>query len=173
MGALKGKAIDRFVAKRDPSISAVLIYGPDAGLVRERADTLAKSVTPDFKDPFNYIDLTDADIKTEPSRLADEAAALSFSGGERVVRIRTAGDGAAGAAKVLVDGLDGGSIKSNALVIIEAGELTKAAKIRKLFEAAKFAAAIPCYEDTPEDVKSLATQRAAEEGLSFEMTLWN
>ena len=78
------------------------------GWCAERADTLAKSVVADFKDPFNYIDLTDADLKTEPARLADEAAALSFAGGERVVRLKTIGEAAAKAAQTLIDGLDGG-----------------------------------------------------------------
>ena len=78
MAALKGKAIDAFIARRDLNVAAVLVYGPDAGLVKERGDALARSVTPDFKDPFNYIELTDADLKGEPGRLADEATALSF-----------------------------------------------------------------------------------------------
>ena len=44
---LQGKAIEGFIARPDPKIRAVLVYGPDAGLVRDRADTLARSVVAD------------------------------------------------------------------------------------------------------------------------------
>ncbi len=168
MAALKGKAIERFIAARDPKTPAILIYGRDAGLVKDRGDRLAKSVTPDFKDPFNYISLTDADLKQDPARLADEASALSFAGGERVVRLSTVGDASSGSVKALIDGLDGGYVKANAVIIVEAGDLAKGSKVRKMFEAAKSAVAIPCYEDTPADVRDLASGRAQEEGLRFE-----
>lgn len=168
MVALKGKAITAFVAKRDPAIAAVLIYGPDAGLVRERALILAKSVVDDLKDPFNAIELTDQDLKEEPGRLADEAAALSFAGGERLVRIRTTGEGAAKAAKTLIDGLDGGHISPNALVVIEGGDLSPRSGLRKAFEKAKRAAALPCYADGAADIRTLAAEAANAEGFTFD-----
>ena len=36
--------IEAFLAKPDAAARAVLLYGPDAGLVRERADKLARGV---------------------------------------------------------------------------------------------------------------------------------
>ena len=130
MTALKGKAIDAFLGARDRGVGAVLVYGPDLGLVRERADKIAALVTPDFKDPFNYLDLQDADLKGEPSRLADELCALSLMGGERVVRIRTTGEGAGEAAKIAVDGLDKGHLKANGVLIVEAAS-ERLSKVRK------------------------------------------
>ncbi len=168
MTALKGRDIDAFLKRRDPKIAAVLIYGPDAGLVRERADKLAAGVVPDFKDPFNYIEFSDADLKGEPGRLADEAQALSFAGGERVIRVKAAGDAAAKAAEPLLSGLDKGHLKSNALIVIEAGDLAKTSALRKAFEKAKTAAALPCYADGPADVRALAVDMAKAEDLSFE-----
>ena len=168
MTALKGAAIKAFLKARDKKIAAVLIYGPDNGLVRERAETLAKLVVEDFTDPFNYIELSDADLKGEPARLADEAAALSFAGGERVVRLKTTGEAAAKAAATLIDGLDGGHLKANALVIIEAGDLTPRSGLRKRFEKAKTAASLPCYVDGPGEVRDLATEQARNEDLRFE-----
>ncbi|MEM9170123.1 MAG: DNA polymerase III subunit delta [Pseudomonadota bacterium] len=167
MTALKGRAIDAFVEKRDPTVAAVLIYGPDEGLVRERADALARQVVDDFKDPFNYIELTDADIKAEPARLADEAAALSFAGGERLVRIRTTGDAAAKAAAALVDGLEAGSVQANALTLVEAGDLKKTSSLRKLFERSKRVAALPCYIDGEADRRALVEKAAQDAGLAF------
>jgi len=168
MTALKGKAIDAFVKKRDPAIPLVLIYGPDLGLVRERADFLAKSIVDDFKDPFNYVEFTDIDLKSDTTKLADEAAALSFTGGERVIRLRTVGETSSKNIKLLLDGIEASSIKPNALIIIEAGDLTKRSGVRKMFEAAKHAVALPCYVDTEQNIKALAQELAAAEGLQFD-----
>lgn len=169
MTTLKGKAIADFVARGAKGIFAVLIYGPDEGLVHERADVLARKIVADFKDPFNYIELSDAELKNDPARLADEAAALSFAGGERVVRLRTAGDvKATAAATNLISALDAGRLKANALVIIEAGDLAKTSGLRKAFEAAKLAVALPCYSDAPGDIRALALEAARAEDLAFE-----
>src|SRR5688572_11491415 len=123
MTALAPRDIPAFLKRPDPHIAAVLIYGPDSGLVRERADVLARAVVADFKDPFNYIELADADLKGEPGRLADEAAALSFAGGRRVVRVKSSGEAAAKAAETLIAALDKGHVKANALIVVEAGDL--------------------------------------------------
>lgn len=168
MSALKGRAIEDFLKAPDPKIDAVLVYGPDSGLVRERAEILARVVVADLKDPFNAIELSDGDLKGEPARLADEAAQLSFLGGRRIVRVRTAGEGAAEAAKVLIAALDSGAMRPNALVVIEAGDLAKTSKLRKLFEDGKRAAALPCYVDGPAETRALALASAAAENLKIE-----
>lgn len=167
MAALRGGAIGRFLKSPPSDVDAVLVYGPDAGLVRERAMALVVRVTPDLKDPFNAIEFTDQDLKAEPSRLADEAAALSFLGGRRSIRLRTSGDAAHDAAKLLVDALDGGYLNANALVVVEAGDLARTSRLRKLFEAARRAVTVPCYEDRAEDVAALAETIAREHGLRF------
>ena len=81
-----------FLQRPDPEIRSVLLYGPDEGLVRERAEAVARSVCPDLRDPFRVADLTAGVLAADPARLADEAAQLSLTGGRRVVRVRGAGD---------------------------------------------------------------------------------
>lgn len=168
MAALKGKAIDAFLSKRDTAAAAVLVYGPDLGLVRERADKIAALTGADPKDPFNYLELQDGDLKGEPSRLADELCALSLMGGERVIRIRTNGEAAAEAAKIAVEGLDKGHLKANGVLIVEAGDLAKTSGLRKAFEASKTAVALPCYADAPADIRAIAQEAARAEDLRFE-----
>ena len=68
MTALKARDVDGFIAKGGGTAKAALIYGPDEGLVRERADALAKKITPDLKDAFNFIELTGDEIKADPPR---------------------------------------------------------------------------------------------------------
>ena len=168
MTALKGRAIKAFLEKPDPDIAAVLVYGPDSGLVRERAAMLARRIVDDLNDPFNAIELTDGDLRDEPGRLADEIAALSFSGGERVVRLRTVGEASAKPTDTLIKGLDNGAVKANGLVVIEGGDLSPRSGLRKMFEKAKRAAALPCYSDAPTDVRDLAREMARTEDLRFD-----
>ena len=88
---------DAFAAAPPEDIRGLLIYGPDLGLVRERAETATKAIAGDLSDPFNVVEFTPSTLRDEPSRLTDEACALSMMGGRRVVRLRDA-DAVAGAA---------------------------------------------------------------------------
>ena len=88
---ITGRA-EAFIAKPDPALAAILIYGPDAGLVRERLNALTKAVAGGLDDPFRISDIAPEALRDDPARLGDEAAALAFTGGRRVVRIRGATD---------------------------------------------------------------------------------
>lgn len=85
---LKPRDADRALSKPDGSYTIYLIYGPDLGMVRERADTLAKALVKDPDDPFAVTRLTDDDVKADPAALADALAALSMTGDPRLVRLR-------------------------------------------------------------------------------------
>lgn len=140
--------IEGFLRAPDPALRAILIFGPDEGLVRERSQRLAKLVLEDLNDPFRVVEFTGAQLKDDPARLPDEAAAISFGGGRRVVRIRQAGDACEPACKSFLE-LD---TPCDALVVLDAGDLNPRSKLRKLFETAKNAACVPCYAD---DARSL------------------
>ena len=89
---VKSHEADRYAAAPPKGLAVALVYGPDAGLVQERAEKLLKSVVPDLTDPFNVADLSEPTLLADPARLADEAAAISMMGGRRVVRVRIAGE---------------------------------------------------------------------------------
>ena len=135
-----------FLQRPGPENRAVLLYGPDAGLVRERADNLARAVCADLADPFRVADLNGAALAADPARLADEAAQLSLVGGRRVVRVRAAAD----ALGRLFAGFLA-EAPGEALVVVEAGELSGSSGLRRAFEASPHAAAIACYPDAPRD----------------------
>lgn len=132
--------VEAFLKAPDAGIRAVLVYGPDAGLVRERADRLARLVAPDDGDPFRVSDLLGADLAADPPRLNDEAAALCLTGGRRVVRVRDADDRLGDAFREFLADPPG-----EALVVVEAGELGPRSKLRAAFEAANSGGALPCY----------------------------
>ncbi|MEQ9444632.1 MAG: DNA polymerase III subunit delta, partial [Rhodospirillaceae bacterium] len=83
---------DAFARSPDTKVQAILVYGPDSGLVTERARALVNSVLKGDNDPFRLADLDATILKSDPARLADEVAALSLTGGRRVVKVRDATD---------------------------------------------------------------------------------
>src|SRR4051794_3481079 len=54
--------IERFLKGPPGDVRAALIYGRDRGVVRERADALAKVIAKIPDDPFDVALLTDSDI---------------------------------------------------------------------------------------------------------------
>lgn len=159
---VKSHEADRYVVSPPKGLTIALVYGPDAGLVQERAEKLLKTVTPDLTDPFNAADLSEATLVADPARLADEAAAISMMGGRRTVRVRGAGNDLA---ELLESFLD--DPKGDALVVIEAGDLAKTSALRKIFDGHKSAAAIQCYPDSVRDLGDVVRDGLRAEGLSI------
>jgi DNA polymerase-3 subunit delta len=160
---IKSHLADRFVARPPESLVAALVYGPDQGMVRERAATLARSVVSDLNDPFRVAELDEAVLDADPARLWDEAAALSMIGGRRVVRVRGAGNGLAKAFEQFLS-----EPKGDALIVVEAGELAKSAGLRRVFDEADNAAAIACYPDGERALEEVVRTALKEMGLSIE-----
>lgn len=159
---VKTSDAERYVTRPPSGLVAALVFGPDQGLVRERAERLAKTVAPDLTDPFRVAELDDAILGGDPARLADEAAALSMMGGRRVVRVRGAGNGLA---KLFEGFLE--NPKGDALVVVEAGDLAKSSALRSAFEDADNAAAIACYGDSDRDLAEVVRETLKAEGLTI------
>ena len=134
---------DHFVKKPPRNLNAALVFGPDQGLVRERAEQLMRNVVSDLSDPFRVADLDEAALSKDGARLFDEAAAISMTGGRRVVRVRGAGNSLAKLFESFLEEHAG-----DALVVVEAGDLAKGVGLRRVFEDDDEAAAIACYGDT-------------------------
>ncbi len=159
---VKSSDADRYVAKPPQGLAAALIFGPDQGLVRERAETLIKTVVADPGDPFRVADLDEATLSADPARLFDETAALSMLGGRRVVRVRGAGNGLAKLFETFLSDHAG-----DALVVVEAGDLAKGTGLRRVFEDADDAAAVGCYPDNARDLSDVVRMALKAEGLSI------
>lgn len=157
------KDIEPFVKKPDPKARVVLIYGPDDGLMRERAKSIGMSVVPDLSDPFNVTVMTGDVVSSDPARLFDEAQSMSLMGGARLIRIE---DGADKITPVLKDYLQNPSTDN--LIVIEAGELGPRSTLRALCEKSPNAAAVPCYVEDARGVSNLIRQMAQENGYSVQ-----
>jgi DNA polymerase-3 subunit delta len=161
MVAYKSSAVASFLKSPEPSCRAVLLYGPDAGLVAERASALAGTLARRTKGETEIVRLDDRDLAEDPARLEVELRTRPMFAASQVVRV------AAGAR------LDVPSLKAllaapfdNAL-IVEAGNLRPDSGLRKLFETNKQAAALPCYGDE-RSLASLIDAELADAGLSID-----
>ena len=162
MVAVKAHQAESFLKPPGPKVPAVLFYGPDAGLVAERAARLAKLVASRDNPPGEIIRLDDADLDGEPERLAVEVQTLPMFGGSKVVRA-TAGRRINAAA--LKDLLEGGG--PAATLIIEGGNLRPTDSLRSLFEKSKTAAAVACFPDEAHDLETLIRDALKAHGLSI------
>jgi DNA polymerase-3 subunit delta len=148
--ALRGKEIDAFLARPDPGRPIILLYGPDAGLVRERADALLASAVDDPNDPFSLVKLDGDELSAEPSRLIDEAMTVPLFGGRRAIRVRAGSRSFASGVDTLAD-----TPLKDCRIVIEAGELRPESPLRKVCERAKTAVAIGCYPDGERELAKL------------------
>jgi DNA polymerase-3 subunit delta len=159
---ITGKAIDGFVERPAPDVAIALLYGPDDGLVKERADRLTRNIAGSLDDPFRVALLDGQRIAADPARLADEAMAQSLTGGRRVVRIADGGDGLAPVLEAYLEDPAGPS-----LVLIEGGDLGPRSALRRLCESASAAVALACYRDEGPGLAALVRDRLRQEGLAI------
>src|SRR5215472_12827810 len=150
MVALRGKDIDAFLARPDAGRPIILLYGPDAGLVRERSDALLKSAVDDVDDPFSLVKLDGDELSAEPSRLVEEALTVPLFGGRRAIRVRAGSRNFASGVDTLAD-----TPLKDCRIVIEAGDLRSESPLRKACERARTAVAIGCYPDGERDLAKL------------------
>ena len=162
MTAIKASDVDRFIAKPDPSQPIVLVFGPDAGLVRERVDALVRASVDDPNDPFAFVRIEGEELSSNPSRLVEEAHTVPLFGGRRAVLVKAGSRNIAAALEPVI-----ASPSNECRVIIEAGDLRKTAPLRALCEKAKVAAALPCYADGERDLARLIDDEMRAENMSI------
>lgn len=164
---LSANRIETFLASPPKDLPVILFYGPDEGLVRERATQLTKKFVPDLKDPFSYCELLGSDLTGQETRLSDEALSLSFSQNRRVIRLRQAGDTHTKSVTSLIATLSEQAGQEMPLVILEAGDLPPRSKLRSLCEKQDLAASVPCYRDDERNLRQLVSQHFAQEQISL------
>lgn len=161
MVAFKSSAVASFLKSPDPNCRAVLVYGPDAGLVAERATALAQAFACKAPGQTEIVRLDDRDLGVDPARLEIELRTVPMFAARSVVRV-TAG------AKLDVPSLKALlATPSDNLLIVEAGNLRPDSGLRKLFEGHKSAVALPCYSDE-RTLSGLIDTELADAGLSID-----
>lgn len=162
MVALKGAEIEGFVARPDPAHPIVLLFGPDGGLVSERAEAIVKASVDDPSDPFALVRLDGDLLAQDPARLVDEAGTIGLFGGRRAIWVKAGGRNIVPAVEAVLD-----ARLVDCRVVIEAGDLRRGAGLRALCEKARMAAAIPCYSDSERDLARLVDDEVRANGLAI------
>lgn len=162
MAEVKSHEFDGFLKRKPLPVRLFLIYGPDRGLVSERASALAAVSGVDLSDDFSTVKLDASEIGSQPGRLIDEMNAIGLFGGDRLVWVRNAAGekGVSDALEILARAPAGPST-----LIIEAGDLKKSAALRKTAESNAQAVAIACYADDGRALQTLIDQELSAEGL--------
>lgn len=163
MVAIKAGDVDRALRRVDPSVFVLLFYGPDAGLVAERARKAAEGAVLDPLDPFQLVRLDGDAVAAEPGRLSDEASTVGLFGEARSLWIKPTAKPLGPAVLALLE-----APVKDTLVVFEAGDLAKAAPLRTLCERSPKALALPCYADSEGDLARVVDEALREGGLSID-----
>ncbi|KGF69901.1 DNA polymerase III subunit delta [Hoeflea sp. BAL378] len=165
MAQIKTHEFSAFVRREGTPYRIVLVYGPDRGLVSERAAQVAAKTGVDLKDDFAVLRLEASDLSGDPGRLADEFGAISLFGGDRLVWVRNAGN-----ERGLIEGITAiaDTDPGSSHLIIEAGDLKKGSGLRKIVENSKTALAIPCYADDARGIQALIDEELGTAGLAIQ-----
>jgi DNA polymerase-3 subunit delta len=163
MTAVKPGDVEALIRRGpDPRIAVLLLYGPDTGLVFERAKRLAEAFVSDPNDPFAMVKIDGDTLAQDAGRLADEAGTVGLFGGNRTIWVRAGSRNYAPA----VDAALKAEI-TQARIVVEAGDLAKSAPLRTLCEKSPRALAIPCYPDDERALADLIERTLKENGLGI------
>jgi DNA polymerase-3 subunit delta len=159
---IKSHEFEGFLQRSVSAYRIFIVYGPDRGLVSERAGQIAAKTGVALDDPFSLVKLDVADLQKDPGRLQDEAGAIGLFGGEKLLWIRGAAN-----EKYLVEALEQLSKKplEGASIVVEGGDLKKGSVLRRLAESTRSIMAVPCYSDDARALNGLIDSELGAEGL--------
>jgi DNA polymerase III subunit delta len=164
MAQKKAFEVDAWLARPGEHTAIVLVYGPDRGLVSERARAFAVQTGLPLDDPFSVVVMDAAEIEQDQGRLVDEARTVPMFSPKRLLWVRNAGaqKGLAEQVKLLCAEPPG-----DAIILIEAAELKKGVALRASVEASGAAMALPCYADGDRDVEGLIESELTMAGMTI------
>lgn len=133
-----------------------LLHGPDeAG-----SQSLIRVAAAGAGEGAERVELTGAELRADPARLADEAASISLFGGGRYIVVQPAGDECVAAVEALMEAPAAGNP-----VLLIAGALRPASKLLKLALAEPAALALASYPPEGQEAERLVFEMARAEGL--------
>lgn len=165
MAQKKAHEVDSWLRRPDPRAAVVLVYGPDHGMVAERAAAFAAATGIALDDPFSVTRLDGSEAE-EPGRLVDEAFTVPMFAARRLLWVRNVSQqkSIADAVKILCE-----APPADAVVLLEAGDLKKGSALRANIEASSAAMALPCYADEARDIERLIDEAMESAGIRLTM----
>lgn len=162
MVALKAHQVASFLKRPSADVSAILLYGTDAGLVSERARSIADAYARAESPPGEIIRIDDTELETDPDRLAVELMTASMFGGRRIVRATTGRRLNAALVKPII-----ASGPLAGVLVLEAGSLKADDALRAAFERSPHAVACPCFPDEQQGLSDLVQEVLGAAGLTI------
>ncbi|MEZ5898725.1 MAG: DNA polymerase III subunit delta [Hyphomicrobiaceae bacterium] len=153
MVAVKAAQAAAFLKSPPQSLSAVLFYGSDPGLVSERSDRLAKLMAAREDPAGEILRLDDTDLDSDPDRLGVELDTRPMFSGRKIIRATAGRRIAAASLKPILE-----VPAHEGFLIVEAGNLKPTDALRSLFEGKAHAAAVACYADDTAAIDGLITE---------------
>jgi DNA polymerase III subunit delta len=162
MVAIKAGDVEGALRRADPRTPVLLLYGPDAGLVAERARAAAERAVDDATDPFQLIHIDGDAIAADPARLADEADTIGLFGTRRAIWVKPSARNIAPSVEAVL-----AAPLQDTLIVIEAGDLAKSSPLRTVCERSQKALALPCYPDSDRDLGGVVDEAIRAAGLTI------
>lgn len=161
MTAVKAGDVEGLIRRGpDPKVAVILVYGPDTGLVGERAKRLAEGAVADPDDPFALVKIDGDTLASDPGRLVDEAGTVGLFGDRRTIWVKAGSRNYAPAVEAVLAAEPTGT-----RIVVEAGDLGRSAPLRTLCERSGSALALPCYPDDERALAELVRQTLQDRGL--------
>ncbi|HEX8444674.1 MAG TPA: DNA polymerase III subunit delta [Allosphingosinicella sp.] len=148
-------AVERALKAPSPAQRFILLYGPDEAGSRALAKLAGAS-------GGERVEMSGAELRGDPARLADEAASMSLFGEARHIVVEPAGEEVVTAVEGLLEAAAAGN-----MVVIVAGALKPTSKLLKLALASKQALALVSYLPDARNAPRLVQELAREKGLSI------
>jgi DNA polymerase-3 subunit delta len=142
----------------DPRIRLYLFYGPDEAGSEALAARFARAMGTQAE----RVDLDGATLRSDPARLADEAASMSMFGDKRWIRVTGVGEESLAAVEALFESPAGGDP-----VVLVAGNFKKNARLLTLCDGRADSVAIVSYALDARSGETAAVAMAREAGLSL------
>jgi len=164
MAQLKAANVDQFIARPDKSIPLILLYGPDQGLVSERAQNLAANLNPNSNEPMSVSRYEADDLASDLGKLSDEAYAFSMFGDSKLIRIYgTTRKNLLAAFKPILE-----NPPDKCWIIYEGGDIKRDSALRKMVEKSENAMALPCFQDSSAALEQLIREEITSNNLSID-----
>ncbi len=155
---LSGRDAPGYFARPEPDRAGLLIHGTDGMRVAlKRQEVIAALIGPKGEEEMRLTRIPAAELRKDPAMLLDAVKAQGFFPGPRVAFVEDASDAVA---PIVTDALSEWQ-PGDAQVIVTAGQLKAASKLRKLFEGHANAYAAAIYDDPPSRAEIEAALKAA------------
>jgi DNA polymerase III subunit delta len=135
---IPNKDIENFIKKIPADLKAILLYGPNQGLIKARIEVIKESFS--FTENFQY-----DKIKNSPGLVLDSINSQSLFSSNNKIRMATIECGGSSLNENFISLIKNSKYKG--LLLFYAGELGTDSSLRKNFEKLANTAAIPCYLD--------------------------